>query len=221
MRALVLIVAASCCLMLPTAAMSADVRIYRLDGTLQCRELPARPLDADRAALEKLGLKVVSQEHRLIPVQVITLCGAPAGGANTFVVSEDDWKKLQANPAGTHGFLEWVFKEGTVSVYQPDGTLQCGEGEEIPLDTMAKKLTDAGIAVISKKKSNDGLMHTAQCGGLTGQINLFEIASQDLAKAVGLGFSILVERQSNTMAVQGGAASTDAKFVLSPWPFPW
>jgi hypothetical protein len=218
MRALVLIIAASCCLMLPTAAMSADVRIYRLDGTLQCRELPARPLDADRAALEKLGLKVVSQEHRLVPVQVITLCGAPAGGANTFVVSEDDWKKLQADPAGTQGFLEWVFNSDTVSVYQPDGTLQCGWGEEIPLDTMAKKLTDAGIAIIKKEKSNDGLGHTKQCGGLTGQINLFEIAVPDLPKALKLGFAILVQRQPSGMTVK----SVDGtKALLSPWPFPW
>ena len=79
----------------------------------------------------------------------------------------------------------------SIMVYKHDGTLQCGEGKEVTLKEMAKQLTDAGVIIIAQKKSTDGFMHPAVCGGITGQINLYEIPAQSVATAQGLGFKVL------------------------------
>jgi len=79
----------------------------------------------------------------------------------------------------------------SIMVYKHDGTLQCGQGNEVTLKEMAKQLTDAGVTIMAQKKSNDGLMHPAVCGGITGQINLYEIPAQSVGTAQGLGFKVL------------------------------
>jgi hypothetical protein len=78
----------------------------------------------------------------------------------------------------------------TVTVYKPDGTRYC-QGGEIPLDEMAKQLVKAEIEVVSKTKGQDGLVHPQNCGGITGRLNTYDIASEDLEKARALGFKEL------------------------------
>ena len=73
-----------------------------------------------------------------------------------------------------------------VKVYKPDGTLQCGMGSKIPLETMEKDLK--GIKVFSRANKNDGLMRIQVCGAPTGGSNVFEISRDDLAKALKAGF---------------------------------
>lgn len=60
------------------------------------------------------------------------------------------------------------------------------QGNHIEGDVEA--IDAAGVTIIAQKKSDDGLMHPAVCGGITGQINLYEIPAQSLGTAQGLGF---------------------------------
>lgn len=73
-------------------------------------------------------------------------------------------------------------------VFKFDGTLQCQGDKAIPLETMQKELTDAGIQVFSAKHQSSGFMMTQVCGSPTGMINLYEIPKRDLDKAQALGF---------------------------------
>ncbi len=73
-----------------------------------------------------------------------------------------------------------------VLVYKYDGSLQCGMGKPIDLDTMAKDLK--GIMVSSSVKKNDGLMHIQVCGSTTGMANVYEIPAKTLKKAEAKGF---------------------------------
>jgi hypothetical protein len=73
-----------------------------------------------------------------------------------------------------------------VKVYKADGSLQCGMGNKIPLETMEKDL--AGIKVYNRYNMNDGLMRIQVCGAPTGQSNVYEISRSDLEKALKAGF---------------------------------
>lgn len=73
-----------------------------------------------------------------------------------------------------------------IFVYKYDGSLQCGMGKAIALDTMAKELN--GIQVISSVKKPDGLMHIQVCGSITGQANVYEIPAKYLKVAEAKGF---------------------------------
>ena len=73
-------------------------------------------------------------------------------------------------------------------VYKPDGTRHCDKAPGISLDTMAKELSDSGIAVYARRKSHDGSEGIAVCGKPTGGINVYRIAGSDLPRALELGF---------------------------------
>jgi hypothetical protein len=80
-------------------------------------------------------------------------------------------------------------KESTAKVFKPDGSKQCGEAPGVELSEMEKQLK--GARVISRQKSTDGKMHMQVCGADTGDINLYEIPTADLAKALKAGFKEL------------------------------
>ena len=46
-----------------------------------------------------------------------------------------------------------AFSADTVKVFRYDGSLQCGMGQAVPLDEMAKELTAVNITVLSSEKS--------------------------------------------------------------------
>lgn len=73
-----------------------------------------------------------------------------------------------------------------VFVYKPDGSLQCGLGDKIDLNTMKKSL--GKIEVFSAENKHDGLMRTQVCGSPTGYNNVYEIDTNDLEAALKLGF---------------------------------
>ncbi len=212
-----------------SSAVAADLRVYRPDGSLQCNEGEARTLEQDKAALEALGARVVSQEKRQLPFKISQVCGAPTGQVNTYMISEADWEKIRRSFVGPAKFGLWIFDSKTVVVYKYDGTLMCGQGKEIKLDVMATELMQRGISIISQRKTTDGLMHFQLCGSITGSVNAYEIVPSDLQKALDLGFSYLItpetaasiagETQSKKrpLAVQG---ERSAGWPV-PWPFPW
>jgi len=77
-------------------------------------------------------------------------------------------------------------KSGTVLVFKYDGSRQCGEGNVLPIDVMAKDL--GSIKIFNRSTRNDGMMRTQVCGAGTGQAHVFEIAAGDLEKAISNGF---------------------------------
>ncbi len=77
-------------------------------------------------------------------------------------------------------------KPETVYIFKYDGSLQCGMGQAIPLDEMAKELE--GIKIYSKANKADGLMHIQVCGSNTGNANVYEIAKTELPVALQKGF---------------------------------
>ena len=79
-------------------------------------------------------------------------------------------------------------RDQTIFIYKYDGSLQCGHGKPIPLDTMAHELE--GIQILSKENRPDGLIHSQACGTITGQANVYEIWKKDLSKAKARGFNL-------------------------------
>jgi hypothetical protein len=73
-----------------------------------------------------------------------------------------------------------------VFVYKLDGSLQCGQGSKIGIDSMKKELD--GIEVFSSENKHDGMMRIQVCGAPTGYANVYEIDQKDLEKALKLGF---------------------------------
>ena len=76
--------------------------------------------------------------------------------------------------------------ENRVFVAKPDGSLQCGKGKIISLDTMKSQLKM--IQIFSQAKKQDGLMHIQVCGSATGTSNVYEISPKDLKEAEKYGF---------------------------------
>jgi hypothetical protein len=75
-----------------------------------------------------------------------------------------------------------VFSADTVKVFRYDGSLQCGMGQAVPLDEMAKELTAANIKVLSSEKRVVPGFIIALCGAPTGIANVYEIAKDDLPR---------------------------------------
>jgi len=74
----------------------------------------------------------------------------------------------------------------TVKVYKYDNSRQCGQGEAVPLEDMAKQLKN--IKILGQEKKNDGMMRIQMCGAPTGIANVYEINKKDLKRAAKLGF---------------------------------
>jgi hypothetical protein len=81
----------------------------------------------------------------------------------------------------------------TLFIYKLDGTKHCVPYAGVSVDAMALELSGAGIKVISSRKGYDGREGIAICGEPTGQINIYEIISSDLALALSMGFKQLPE----------------------------
>lgn len=86
----------------------------------------------------------------------------------------------ETNPTPSQKSSDRIF------VYKYDGSLQCGMGKAISVDTMAKDLN--GIQIFSSAKKPDGLMHIQVCGSITGVANVYEISSKFLKQAEAKGF---------------------------------
>ncbi len=84
------------------------VIVYKADGTLQCTDLAAIPLDQHAAELKELGAsKIFGQGNVHGPLFVTSLCGAPTGRVNAFAISHDDWERVSSGIVGLRGFRLW------------------------------------------------------------------------------------------------------------------
>lgn len=92
--------------------------------------------------------------------------------------------------------LRWQDEEQTkkqksekVYVYKADGSLQCGMGQAVKMDVMAKELV--GVVIHKMDNRSDGFMHIQACGTPTGRVNVYQISVIDLEKANKAGFKEL------------------------------
>ena len=74
------------------------------------------------------------------------------------------------------------FSADTVRVFRYDGSLQCGMGQAVSLDEMAKELTAVNIGVLSSEKRVVPGFIITLCGAPTGIANVYEIAKDDLPR---------------------------------------
>lgn len=170
------------------------VILYQLTGAIQCGDIDGAPPEKAADLLRAQGVRVTGAERRRLPIAVPDGCGAPTGEANLIEVSKPDWASFSAKTPDAGGYGLWVYDQETILVYQYDGTLQCGMGQEIALETTADLLASVGIKVVSSRKGSDGLSHIAVCGAATGAINVHEIPIEALPAARELGFRVLVTR---------------------------
>src|SRR5882672_11905152 len=92
------------------------------------------------------------------------------------------WRLLALAAVLTGVMTGAVFSADTVKVFRYDGSLQCGMGQAVPLDEMAKELTAVNIKVFSSEKSVVSGLIIALCGAPTGMANVYEIAKDDLPR---------------------------------------
>ena len=92
------------------------------------------------------------------------------------------WRPLTLAAVLTGVMTGTVFSADTVKVFRYDGSLQCGMGQAVPLDEMAKELTAVNIKVLSSEKSVVSGFIIALCGAPTGRANVYEIAQDDFLR---------------------------------------
>src|SRR5881628_2465541 len=92
------------------------------------------------------------------------------------------WRPLTLAAVLTGVMTGTVFSADTVKVFRYDGSLQCGMGQAVPLDEMAKELTAINIKVLSSEKRVVSGFIIALCGAPTGIANVYEIAKDDLPR---------------------------------------
>lgn len=92
-------------------------------------------------------------------------------------------------PAASAGSNTGAAEPNLVRIYKLDGSRQCEKKPGVAIDIMEREL--AGIAVHSRDKRKDGLMHVQVCGSPSGMINVYEIEMPFLKQAEQRGFKRL------------------------------
>jgi hypothetical protein len=80
--------------------------------------------------------------------------------------------------------------ENSVWVWKPDGSKSCGFKEGISPDGAAQELQKAGIRVLAKRKSTDGMMHVEMCGAATGDTVEMEVPASQLKQVISKGYKL-------------------------------
>lgn len=208
--------------------MMNTIKIFKLDGALQCGMGKEISLEEMAEKLKAIGGEIIEQEKKIVPYMISTVCGAPTGSANVYTLSRESWDRIKEGFLGTLGFSIWVFDTPTLLVFKYDGTLQCGMGEEVELEIMAKELEDNKVSIHNQYKSNDGKDHIKMCGASTGNINVYEIDSVSLPVAQKLGFTYLINQEVIDAMSDKSDEAMQAANILSldinegdDPPFPW
>ena len=92
--------------------------------------------------------------------------------------------------AATAGNRPVTTASASVSLYMRAGSVQCAAGG-LSLIEMQRKLTDAGIQVLTANCGSDGMAHIALCGADDGRIGIFEVPATQAQDALVLGFEPL------------------------------
>lgn len=95
-------------------------------------------------------------------------------------------------------------KDPTVQVYKLNGVSQCDNSPTgIDVEEMQAELVDAGIDVICSQVGNDGKAHCESCGCPSGEINIYEIHSQNVEDAVNLDYELISELENHQVTECG------------------
>jgi hypothetical protein len=86
--------------------------------------------------------------------------------------------------------LEHASTQPRVSVYKYVGSVQC-KGGGMPLATMMRQLSDAGIPALNVSCGRDGKIYSAMCGAADGHIGVLEVPAAKASAAEALGFALL------------------------------
>jgi hypothetical protein len=92
------------------------------------------------------------------------------------------WRLLTLAAVLTAVMTGTVISADTVKIFRYDGSLQCGMGQAVSLDEMARELAAANIKVLSSEKRVVSGLIIALCGAPTGMANVYEIAKDDLPR---------------------------------------
>ncbi len=141
--------------------------------------------------LTVLGAAVIRSESRTLPFTLVYRCGGPTMAVNAYLLSPETAAKVLSPNGRKREFARWVFDDKSVEVFKYDGGRQCTDVGEISVPTMRSELESAKIAVIAARKDGDGWTHYPLCGGMTGQVNVYEIPQEALERALNLGFRVL------------------------------
>lgn len=77
-----------------------------------------------------------------------------------------------------------------VAVYKYVGSKQCSGGG-VPLASMMRQLSEAGVPVMNVSCGTDGRMYPAMCEAPDGHINILEVPEDKVAATKALGFAPL------------------------------
>lgn len=77
-----------------------------------------------------------------------------------------------------------------VAVYKYVGSKQCSGGG-VPLATMMRQVSEAGVPVQNVSCGTDGRMYPTMCGAPDGRIGILEIPEHKVSAAAALGFAPL------------------------------
>lgn len=85
------------------------VVVAKFDGTMACGSGTQRPLSEDETQLRSLGAgEVYGSTNVPGPFGTCRACHiCPSGQVNAFLISADDWEKIQRGIVGTLGFMLW------------------------------------------------------------------------------------------------------------------
>lgn len=78
--------------------------------------------------------------------------------------------------------------EQLIFVFKYDGSQQCGLGNAVSVEQMAKELES--IKIRRMEKRSDGLLRAQGCGMPSGQANIYEISKEDLDSALKRNFEL-------------------------------
>lgn len=118
----------------------------------------------------------------MIRIPHVFLLAAFLFGCSSTPCYEKERKEREAERTAEFEKLKAKDTNSKTFVYKYDGTLQCKQGQEIPLKEMEKRLK--GIPILSRSKKSDGMMRVQACGTPTGQANVYEIPRSFLGEAM-------------------------------------
>jgi hypothetical protein len=93
------------------------------------------------------------------------------------------WRLLALAAVLTGVMPGTVFSADTVRLFRYDGSLQCGMGQAVPLDEMAKELTAVNIRILSSEKRVVSGFIIALCGAPTGIANVSSVSGNGAHRA--------------------------------------
>ncbi len=105
---------------------------------------------------------------------------------------------------------------GPTLVYKNTGSQQCLDGSGETLLSMNTELESANVNVSCGFSGWDGYPAPAACGFSTGEIHIFDIASQDLNKATELGYQHITNLELYTYTSIVERANTDCQAIEEP-----